>query len=256
MTKQDARLDVAVLNKFAKAELLYEGKAKTVYKIEGEDNLLWLDYKDSLTAFNAQKKGSFENKGGVNREITSIIFRFLNRRGVKSHWVGDRDGNAMICEKLTMIPLEVVVRNSVAGSLAKKIGVAEGAEIKPPLVEFYYKNDKLEDPFISDDQALFLKCVEGQNDLNELKEKARVINQALIEFFSRLGVKLIDFKIEFGRNERSEIVLGDEITPDSCRLWDIKTGERLDKDRFRRDLGRVAESYQEVLGRIRAVWGG
>ena len=238
-----------------KAELLYEGKAKKVFRIADEPNLIWLDYKDSLTAFNAQKKGSFAQKGAINCEIASLIFRFLKTHGVKSHWVAHPEPQVMICERLTMIPLEVVVRNVVAGSLAKKSGVDEGAPIEPALVEFYFKNDELGDPFISDDQALYLKCVAQASDLESLKAQARLVNQALQTFFKKIGVTLVDFKIEFGRNAKGEIVLGDEITPDSCRLWDIQTGERLDKDRFRRDLGRVAESYEEVLGRVRKTWG-
>jgi phosphoribosylaminoimidazole-succinocarboxamide synthase len=237
-----------------KGELLYEGKAKQVYSIVGDSEHIWLDYKDSLTAFNAQKKGAFANKGGINREIASIIFRFLAQRKVASHWTADIDGHVMICRKLQMIPLEVVVRNRVAGSFAKKFGLEEGAVIATPLVEFYYKSDKLEDPFISDDQALYLGTVKHRRELEELKTAARAINGALKEFYGRLGVDLIDFKLEFGYDSEKRLVLGDEITPDSCRLWDQKTGEKLDKDRFRRDLGRVAESYEEVLRRIRTVW--
>lgn len=240
---------------YQRAEVLYEGKAKKVYAVSGESQLLWLDFKDSLTAFNAQKKGSFDNKGAINRSIASLIFRYLKRKNILSHWVADESENVMICEKLNMIALEVVVRNSVAGSFAKKFGMAEGQEINPPLVEFYYKSDKLEDPFISDEQALYLGCVEKVSELETLKSAARQINSALIEFFAQIGVRLVDFKVEFGKNAKGEIVLGDEITPDSCRLWDQKTGDKLDKDRFRRDLGRVQESYEEVLKRINNVWG-
>jgi phosphoribosylaminoimidazole-succinocarboxamide synthase len=239
---------------YKKDQMLYEGKAKRVHSVMGEKNLLWLEFKDSLTAFNALKKGSFENKGSINRDIASIIFRYLKKSGVTSHWVQDSGPSDMICEKLTMIPLEVVVRNSVAGSLAKKFGMPEGATLAVPLVEFYYKNDELQDPFISDEQALFLKAAKDQKELDELKASARKINDLMKKFFSELGVTLADFKIEYGRNANGEIRLGDEITPDSCRLWDMKTGEKLDKDRFRRDLGGVSESYQEVLKRIRQIW--
>lgn len=233
---------------------MYEGKGKRVFAVKSEKNILWLEFKDSLTAFNAQKKGSFENKGGINRDIASIIFRFLKKSNIASHWLADSGATDMVCEKLTMIPLEVVVRNVVAGSLAKKFGTDEGADIKKPLVEFYYKKDELNDPFISDEQALFIGAAQKQSELDELKEQALLINERMKVFFDKLGVRLVDFKLEFGRNAKGEIRLGDEITPDSCRLWDKKTNEKFDKDRFRRDLGGVAEGYQEVLNRIRNVW--
>lgn len=239
---------------YKKSNLLYEGKGKQVFTIEGEKNILWLEFKDSLTAFNAQKKGSFENKGSINRDVASMIFRYLKRARIESHWLQDVGVTGMICEKLTMIPLEVVVRNNVAGSLAKKFNSEEGAEISPPLVEFYYKKDEWNDPFISDEQALFLKAARDQEELNELKQAARQINIQLQPFFAQMGLRLVDFKLEFGRNFRGELRLGDEITPDSCRLWDVETGRKLDKDRFRRDLGGVAEGYQEVLNRMRQRW--
>ena len=153
-----------------------------------------------------------------------------------------------------MIPLEVVVRNIMAGSTAKKLGMAEGTAMEKPLVEFYYKKDELADPFISDDQALLLKTVNSQKELEELKSVALLVNAALISFFRECGIKLVDFKLEFGKNEKGQIVLGDEISPDSCRLWDAETDEKLDKDRFRRDLGQVKEKYQDVWDRIQNKW--
>jgi phosphoribosylaminoimidazole-succinocarboxamide synthase len=223
--------------------------------VPGHDDLLWLDFKDSLTAFNALKKGSFANKGALNREVASLIFRYLQKNGVKSHWIADQSENVMVCRRLKMIPLEVVVRNAVAGSFAKKFGLDEGAPIDPPICEFYYKSDALQDPFISDDQALYLKAATTQ-EMAQLKELAQQVNRALILFFKKMNIRLIDFKLEFGRASDGTVLLGDEITPDSCRLWDLTTQERLDKDRFRRDLGKIEESYQEVLNRIQKVWEG
>lgn len=239
---------------YKKGEFLYEGKAKRIFQVKGENDLLWIEFKDSLTAFNAQKKGSFEEKGVVNKRIALLTFRYLKSRGIPSHVVADLSEREMVCEKLSIIPLEVVVRNWLAGSTAKKFGLDEGTALEQPLVEFYYKKDELNDPFVSDDQALMLKTVEKQETLNELKIKALEVNMALSEFFKAIGIRLIDFKIEFGFDKNGKILLGDEITPDSCRLWDLETLEKLDKDRFRRDLGKVAESYLEVLNRITGYW--
>ncbi len=236
-------------------ELLYEGKAKKVFAVRGDAEHLWLHFKDDLTAFNAQKRGSFQNKGAINRDIASMIFRFLERAEVTSHFVADLGESDMICEKLEMIPLEVVVRNRVAGSFAKKFDLPEGGHIPGGIVEFYYKNDALQDPFVSDDQALYLKAAKDQRELETLKRIAINVNRELVDFFLAIRVDLIDFKIEFGRNADGDVVLGDEITPDSCRLWDRDSKERLDKDRFRRDLGGVSEAYHEILKRMREVHG-
>lgn len=240
--------------KYQKGEFRYEGKAKRIFEVVGSPDLLWMEFKDSLTAFNAQKKGSFSNKGVINKQIAVLIFRYLSSRGIKSHWVADVSEREWICQRLTIIPLEVVVRNWLAGSTAKKFGIEEGTALKAPLVEFYYKKDELNDPFVSDDQALVIGAAQDQAQLNTLKKQALAVNEALVHFFSKMGIRLIDFKIEFGVSERGEVILGDEITPDSCRLWDLATNEKLDKDRFRRDLGRVEESYQEVLKRITSTW--
>lgn len=239
---------------YNKGEFLYEGKAKRIFAVEGCEDKVWLEFKDSLTAFNALKKGEFGGKGVVNRAIASLVFRYLKSKGVNSHWLGDHSDRDMVCEKLEIIPLEVVLRNRLAGSTAKKFAIEEGRELEKPLVEFFYKDDELQDPFVSDEQALMLKTVETQEDLETLKSLGRKVNLALIDFFKEVGIELIDFKIEFGRNNKGEIVLGDEITPDSCRLWDIETGEKMDKDRFRRDLGKVEESYGEVLQRLKSYW--
>lgn len=233
-------------------DLIYEGKAKRIFKDEQGADTVLLEFKDSLTAFNALKKGSFENKGSVNRDIASMLFKYLEARGVESHFVEDLGPISMRVKKVKIFPLEVVVRNVLAGSTAKKLGLTEGQELGEPLVEFYYKNDALEDPFVSDDQILMMK-VATKNQIEELKNKALKINSLLLKLFSDAQIRLIDFKIEFGADENGKIILADEITPDCCRLWDQKTQEKLDKDRFRRDLGQVKESYEEVLKRLTQV---
>jgi phosphoribosylaminoimidazole-succinocarboxamide synthase len=236
---------------YRKGKQIYEGKAKRLFEIEGHPEWILQEFKDSLTAFNALKKGSFENKGALNRDITSMVFRYLEGRGVPSHRVADVGPNEMVTERLNMLKVEVVVRNVLAGSTAKKFGIEEGTPLERPLVEFYYKDDALADPFISDDQALMLKICKSQGELDELKTVALKVNDGLLTLFGDAGLRLIDFKIELGRNANGTIVLADEITPDSCRLWDKKTGEKMDKDRFRRDLGNVAESYQDVAERLK-----
>lgn len=240
--------------KFKRGELFYEGKAKNLYEVVDHPELVWQEFRNSLTAFNAQKKGEFKGKGSINRDITSIIFRYLGRN-LKTHWIQDIGETEMITQRLKMLKLEVVIRNVLAGSTAKKLGLAEGTLLTQPLVEFYYKDDALADPFVSDDQALLLKTVKNQKELDELKRLGLLVNQHLIEIFSQIGIQLIDFKIEFGQNDQGEIYLADEISPDSCRLWDQKTKEKLDKDRFRRDLGNVQESYELVRNKIIEHWG-
>jgi phosphoribosylaminoimidazole-succinocarboxamide synthase len=224
---------------YIKGSHLYEGKAKRVFSVlnpEGEQsqNLLWLEFKDDLTAFNAEKRGNFQGKGQTNLKITEIIFHELKQNNVDTHWVQKVSDNDLVVRKLTMIPLEVVIRNVLAGSTAKKFKIEEGAPLDKPLFELFYKDDALGDPFINDDQALMLNAV----------------NDVLKAMFEAVGVQLVDFKIEFGLSEDGVVCLGDEITPDSCRLWDMKTNEKLDKDRFRRDLGRVQESYEDILLRL------
>jgi phosphoribosylaminoimidazole-succinocarboxamide synthase len=233
-----------------KNQLLYEGKAKKIYA-SAKPHELRVEFKNSLTAFNALKKGSFDNKGKVNRDIASLLFRELKKEGVNSHWIADEGPIDMIVHKVKIIPLEVVVRNTLAGSTAKKLGIEEGKVLAQPLVEFYYKNDDLADPFVSDDQVLMLG-IANESDIQELKASALQVNSILKKMFGEIQIELIDFKIEFGKNIDGKILLADEITPDCCRLWDQKTKEKLDKDRFRRDLGNVKESYEEVLSRLKA----
>lgn len=240
---------------FTKGPLLYEGKAKQIYTVVGQDDLVWMSFKNSLTAFNAQKKGEMEDKGLMNSKITQLVFKYLEELGVNTHMVQRMSETEMVCDRVEVIPLEVVVRNVVAGSLAKKFNIKEGEKLSRPLVEFYYKDDDLGDPFISDEQVLVFGFAKSQSVLDELKSLALKINDGLIKYFEKCGINLVDFKLEFGTNSKGELLLADEITPDSCRLWDVKTGEKMDKDRFRRDLGNVKENYQEVLKRIQTNWG-
>lgn len=235
--------------------LIYEGKAKKIFAIPGEPDHVFMEFKDSLTAFNAQKKGSFDSKGAINRNIAALIFRELESQGILSHYIESVGERGMKTKRVEIIPLEVVVRNILAGSTAKKMGRNEGEKLERPLVEFYYKKDELNDPFVSDDQIMAFKIAD-EPTLIELKKQALLINKALIDLFLRLGIQLVDFKVEFGKTSQGQILLADEITPDCCRLWDVKTGEKMDKDRFRRDLGSVDQYYLEVLNRLEKVIGG
>lgn len=229
-------------------ELLYEGKAKKIFKTTKE-NVLLMEFKDSLTAFNAQKKGQFHGKGELNCQISTIIFKLLSQHGIKHHWIETRDNKFMVVHQTKIIPLEVVIRNYLAGSLAKKLNKTEGEKLKFPIVEFYYKDDALNDPFMNDDQILALGMAEV-NDLKVLREQALEINKILVQTFENIGLKLVDFKMEFGMNISGKIILSDEISPDCMRLWDVKTNEKMDKDRFRRDLGSIDQAYQEVFKRL------
>lgn len=231
-------------------EPIYEGKAKRLYTTE-DPNVLRMEYKDSATAFNGVKKEDFENKGRFNKAITLIIYRMLEAKGVKTHLVEDVDDINLLVKKVSIMPLEVIVRNVAAGSFSKRMGVKEGTQFKKPIVEFSYKDDALGDPFINDDYAREMGAA-TEEEAAYIKRMALLINDTLKEFFLKANLRLIDFKIEFGRlaTDPSVIVLADEISPDTCRLWDIDTGEKLDKDRFRRDLGGVEDAYQEILKRL------
>ncbi len=238
-------------NQYNQGGLLYEGKAKKIFEVKGHPRLIWQEFKDSFTAFNGKKKAVMKGKGRINRHIASLIFRTLKKRGVPSHWVSDSGKTSMITEKLEMIPLELVVRNVLTGSTAKRLGINEGEQLEKPLVEFYYKKDELGDPFISEDQALVLKTVKKTEDIKKLRETGLKVNDVMIPLFKKAGIDLIDFKLEFGYSPEGKILLADEISPDSCRLWDEKNQKKMDKDRFRRDLGEVIENYEEVLNRLR-----
>jgi len=233
-------------------ELLYEGKAKKLFATD-EKNVLRMEFKDDATAFNAQKKTQFANKGKLNKAITLLIYEMLEKKGVETHLVSDVDDINMLVKKVDILLVEVIVRNIAAGSFCKRVGVAEGTPFKTPIVEFSYKSDEHGDPLINDDYAREMGLATHE-ECEELRQKARVINEVMIDFFKQCGLNLIDFKIEFGRTTDGSnvIVLADEISPDTCRLRDIETGEKMDKDRFREDLGGVMEGYEAVLERVKA----
>ena len=231
-------------------EPIYEGKAKRLFTTE-DPNVLRMEYKDSATAFNGVKKEDFENKGRFNKAITLIIYRMLEEKGVKTHLVDDVDDINLLVKKVSIMPLEVIVRNVAAGSFSKRMGVAEGTEFKKPIVEFSYKDDALNDPFINDDYAREMGAA-TEEECASIKQMALLINDTLKEFFMTANLRLIDFKIEFGRlsSDPTQIVLADEISPDTCRLWDVATGKKMDKDRFRQGLGGFMEAYADVLDRL------
>jgi phosphoribosylaminoimidazole-succinocarboxamide synthase len=231
-----------------KAQLLYEGKAKRLYKTD-EQGILWVEYKDSATAFNGEKKEEISGKGRLNNQITSLLFEKLKEAGIASHFVKQLSESEQLVRAVSIIPIEVVVRNIVAGSMAKRLGIEEGEKIKKPVVEFYLKDDELGDPLITDDHVHMLELATEQ-EVAALKDKARVINDVLIGFFQDIGVDLVDFKIEFGRDENGDILLADEISPDTCRLWDKETKQKLDKDVFRRNLGNLTDAYELILSRL------
>ena len=230
-----------------KLEQLYEGKAKKVFKTDNPE-LLIVDYKDDATAFNGEKKGTIMGKGVVNNRMTNHVFAKLEEAGVPTHLVKELSDRETLVKKVSIVPLEVIVRNVAAGSFSKRMGVAEGTELLCPILEFSYKNDDLGDPFINDDYALALGLA-TQEEIDTIKAYTRKVNEFLKGYFLAAGMKLIDFKIELGRFD-GKIILADEISPDTCRFWDAETNKKLDKDRFRRDLGGVEEVYQEMLKRV------
>ena len=230
-----------------KGELIYEGKAKKVFETSRHDWVIQY-FKDDATAFNAQKRGSIVDKGVVNNKVSERLFLLLEKGGIPTHFVKRLNDREMITKRVTIIPIEVVVRNIVAGSLAKRLGLKEGDAITPPIVEFYYKNDELGDPLITEDHIRLMKLADP-HVLGDIKQWASRINALLVPFFQARGMVLVDFKLEFGQDQ-GRLVLADEISPDTCRFWDQKTGESLDKDRFRKDLGKIEEAYQEVLKRV------
>ncbi|MCF6094490.1 phosphoribosylaminoimidazolesuccinocarboxamide synthase [Microaerobacter geothermalis] len=234
-----------------KLELLYEGKAKKIYKTN-DRNVYWVEYKDDATAFNGEKKGTILGKGELNNRISSIFFKMLSEKGIENHYIQSLSPTEQIVKKVKILPLEVVVRNIAAGSMAKRLGLEEGTEIKQPVVELYYKNDALGDPLINEDHVAVLELAELQQ-LKKMKEMALRINDILKPFLLDRKVILVDFKLEFGITDEGELILADEISPDTCRFWDSTTNEKLDKDRFRRDLGGVENAYREILKRLGGV---
>ena len=231
-----------------KCEQLYEGKAKKVFATE-DPNLCIVDYKDDATAFNGQKKGTIAGKGVVNNRMSNFMFQILEKHGVKTHFVEELSDRETVVKKVEIVPLEVIIRNLSAGSFAKRFGVEEGIEFAQPTIEFSYKNDDLGDPLINDYHAMALGLA-TQEEIDTIKAMAFKVNEVMKEYFKQLDVILVDFKLEFGKTPDGEILLADEISPDTCRFWDVHTHEKLDKDRFRRDLGGVEEAYAEMMKRI------
>lgn len=234
-------------------KLLYEGKAKQIYEAECPDRVI-IHYKDDATAGNGAKKGTIRNKGILNNEITTLIYRYLKTKGIPTHHLKTLNDRDQLCVKVDIIPLEVIIRNRFAGSIAKRLGVEEGRIAPVTIKEICYKCDELNDPLINDDQALALELV-TESELKQIYEYALQINAALCELFQSIHIDLIDFKIELGRDRDGKILLADEISPDTCRLWDSDTKEKLDKDRFRRDLGNVEAAYQEIAKRLKERMG-
>lgn len=230
-----------------KLEMLYEGKAKKVYKTDNED-LYIVDYKDDATAFNGAKKGTISGKGVINNKMTNLVFKYLNENGINTHLVEELSERETLVKKVEIVPLEVIVRNIAAGSFSAKYGVPEGTDLKNPIVEFSYKNDALNDPMINNSQIEAIGIATAE-EIEEITESVKKVNELLKKFFLECNIILVDFKVEYGRCKEG-IILADEISPDTCRLWDKDTREKLDKDRFRRDLGGVEDAYNEVWRRI------
>ncbi len=227
---------------------LYEGKAKIIYATEEPDKVI-LYFKDDTTAFDGLKKEVVAGKGEINAEITSLIFELLNKRGIPTHYIKKISNREILAKRVKIIPVEVVVRNYAAGSFTKRYGIPEGTKLEKPLVETFWKNDELHDPLVCAEHIELLKLADLK-DVEKMKEMALRVNEILKEFFAAKDIVLVDFKLEFGKTDDGELVLADEITPDSCRLWDAKTKKKLDKDVFRRDLGDLREAYKELLSRI------
>lgn len=231
-----------------KLEQLYEGKAKKVFKTE-DPNVVIVDYKDDATAFNGEKKGTIVGKGVINNRMTNHVFKLIEAEGVPTHFIEELSDRETAVKKVSIVPLEVIVRNVAAGSFSKRMGIEEGRELLCPILEFSYKEDALGDPFINDDYALALGLA-TQEEIDTIKKYTKKVNEILKAYFLKADMKLIDFKIEFGKDASGKIILADEVSPDTCRLWDVHTNEKLDKDRFRRDLGNVEDAYNEVFKRL------
>ena len=231
-----------------KLEMMYEGKAKKIYATDKADEVI-VYYKDDATAFNGEKKGQIEDKGVMNNAITATLFEILAQNGVPTHFIEKLNDREQLCKRVEIVPLEVIVRNVAAGSMAKRLGLEEGTELKTTVFEISYKNDELGDPLINDYHAVAIGATTFE-ELQEIYAMTDKINELLKKFFASVNINLIDFKIEFGKTDDGKIVLADEISPDTCRFWDATTNEKLDKDRFRRDLGNVRGAYQEILSRM------
>ena len=230
-----------------KGEQLYEGKAKKVFATSDPDVVL-VRYKDDATAFNGLKKGTIAGKGVVNNRMSNHMFRMLEKAGVPTHYIEELGDRETLVKKVEIVPLEVIIRNIAAGSMSKRLGIAEGTELKCPVIEFSYKNDELGDPMINDYHAMGMGLA-TREEINKITELAFKVNEFMIDYFRKLNIDLVDFKLEFGKFH-GEIILADEISPDTCRFWDSTTKEKLDKDRFRRDMGGVEEAYAEMMKRL------
>ncbi|MDT9027659.1 phosphoribosylaminoimidazolesuccinocarboxamide synthase [Rossellomorea yichunensis] len=231
-----------------KGTLLYEGKAKQIFATQDEE-VVWIQYKNSATAFNGEKKADIDGKGVLNNKISSLLFSKLAEKGIQSHFIKQLSDDEQLVKRVRIIPLEVVVRNVIAGSLSKRLGKEEGTPLQKPIIEFYYKDDDLGDPLITDDHIDYLD-IASREERAEIREMALSVNEVLLEIFKEAGVTLVDFKLEFGKDRNGAILLGDEISPDTCRLWDSKTNQKLDKDVFRRDIGSLTEVYSIILERL------
>lgn len=229
-------------------KMLYEGKAKRMFETMDPEVLL-IEYKNSLTAFNAQKKAEMEGKGRYNTLISAWLFEYLSEKGIPSHFLKLVDDNHQLVRKVQILPIEVVVRNITTGTLCKRLGVPEGMKLPRPLIELYLKDDALGDPLITEDHALLFNWATAE-EIHAMKEKSLAVNETLRRLFLEKGIILVDFKLEFGRDSDGKVLLADEISPDTCRFWDAETGERLDKDRFRKDLGDVLGAYREIWKRL------
>ena len=237
-----------------KGKLLYEGKGKKVYQVLNRSDQVILFFKDDLTADQGRKKDSFTSKGVICQSISSLIFKYLKKKQILVHWIKNLNSRETLCWKVKILPLEVVVRNKLAGSTAKRLGFEEGSPVQKPLLEFYYKKDELDDPFISEEQIKTLNLIADISLLSPIKRQALLINKKLKSFFQLAGLELVDFKMEFGLFKK-KLLLADDISPDSCRIWDCKTGYRLDKDRFRRGWGHVDSAYKTIETKIHETWG-
>jgi len=231
-----------------KAEQLYEGKAKKVFATEDPGYCI-VDYKDDATAFNGEKKGTIAGKGVINNRVTNHLMKLLESKGIPTHFVEELSERETLVKKVTIIPIEVIVRNIAAGSLSKRLGLAEGTKLASTVLEYCYKDDALGDPMINDYHIAALKLA-SPAELETISKYSFTVNTILTEYLKSAGVELIDFKLEFGRTKDGTVVLADEISPDTCRFWDSRTGEKLDKDRFRRDMGGVEDAYKEILKRL------
>ena len=231
-----------------KGTLIYEGKAKQLFQTD-DPAIIWVEYLNQATALNGAKKDQISGKGELNNQITGLIFDFLKSKGITNHYIKQLSETEQLIQNVEIIPLEVVVRNIAAGSFSKRLAIPEGTPLKSPIVEFYYKNDELDDPMVIDAHILTLELATAE-ELTQLRQKALAVGEALTELFDSIDIKLVDFKLEFGRQKDGSILLADEVSPDTCRLWDKQTNEHLDKDIYRRDLGDIIPVYQEVLNRL------